>query len=387
MFRLIKKITLVASLLALCFGHCDAFGSINNNNNDIIEVERVAERNVADRSDDQVLLKKTEDNSDMAIKPLSESRVYPFPVGRDVNKLIVGHLDGKTALMFVCVSHFARQLINERGHAKIGYNGYWRVSRSVFVYGQNTTLEAFANIRSLSFSSEYYVSDLEMHMIARHCPSLTSLNLSTYNERTHCMGARESITDAGFKALARHSSNFKFLDLTGCTRITDMSILYLLAEGCNSLVTLNLTRIRNLTDASIMPLAAKCTALKSLTIEKCSGASIRIIADQCKELSVFSFGEDQLVNPDPGNIVDEDIIYFAENCKSITDLKINGCNLITGVGIRNMIPYCQKLTHLGLLFCKRITYEDAKTLTRENLGRVRIYHEATVQILKELSPK
>ena len=100
-------------------------------------------------------------------------------------------------------------------------------------------------------------------------------------------GIKPDATDEMVIALLQRFTRATYIDLRGCTRLTDWSVAAV-ATLCPHLVQLILERCDNLTDATIIAVANECPMLAQLNVEYCrklTDAAIIEVANKCPKLT------------------------------------------------------------------------------------------------------
>ncbi|KAL6046277.1 Replication factor A protein 1 [Balamuthia mandrillaris] len=81
--------------------------------------------------------------------------------------------------------------------------------------------------------------------------------------------ADAKLTDVGLEALAKSCSTLEELSLRRCSSITDQGLLYI-SKRCKQLRTLDLWQCTNITDTSVFALANNCRMLENLVLASCA---------------------------------------------------------------------------------------------------------------------
>ena len=118
-----------------------------------------------------------------------------------------------------------------------------------------------------------------------------------------------NITDASVLEVARRCSNLQSLNLRSW-RITDASLMEV-ARRCSNLQTLDLSYCKNITDASLLEVARRCSNLQSLDLSYCGSRVNR----RCR--------------PPAHNITDASLMEVARRCSNLQSLNLHNCMNIT----------------------------------------------------------
>lgn len=266
-------------------------------------------------------------------------------------------------------------------------------------------LPRFPNLTALVIDTR--ISNRNLELIAELCPNLRILNLCLRRDEWHSglrsrdfgddglfavaakcqylkkvsLKRREQVRDAGVVALVSNAKELAVLDLSWCGKITDEAFdamekmgfleeLYL--EGC-SLVTnsslislaeapsatlriLDLAQCDQITDCGLFFIPQMC-CLEELNLADCGpkitdegGVSVSWISS----LRMLDFS--WLIN-----LSDETLVAVARNCKNLVGIRLTGCELITGEGVRAFADH-ESLEMLGLARCNLICVHDIEEM-------------------------
>uniref|UniRef100_F6ZAQ1 F-box and leucine rich repeat protein 13 n=1 Tax=Callithrix jacchus TaxID=9483 RepID=F6ZAQ1_CALJA len=136
------------------------------------------------------------------------------------------------------------------------------------------------NLQELNVSDCPTFTDESMRHISEGCPGVLYLNLSN-----------TTITNRTMRLLPRHFHNLQNLSLAYCRRFTDKGLQYLnLGNGCHKLIYLDLSGCTQITDSVMEMLSAKCHYLHILDISGCVLLTDQILDDLqigCKQLRIL----------------------------------------------------------------------------------------------------
>lgn len=121
------------------------------------------------------------------------------------------------------------------------------------------------------------------------------------------------------------------IDLSGCDKITDVSIMYL-AKKYPGIQSANLSFCNLITHEGIKCLCSCCPQLQYLSLYYC-------------------------------HITDAAIIHIATLLPSLKHLTIAGCNSITDNAITKLSQKCTDLVYLDISHCKSITTSSIKAIS------------------------
>uniref|UniRef100_A0A8B9XGW9 F-box and leucine rich repeat protein 13 n=1 Tax=Bos mutus grunniens TaxID=30521 RepID=A0A8B9XGW9_BOSMU len=115
------------------------------------------------------------------------------------------------------------------------------------------------NLQELNVSDCPTLTDESMRYISESCPGVLYLNLSN-----------TIITNRTMRLLPRYFYNLQNLSLAYCRKFTDKGLQYLnLGNGCHKLIYLDLSGCTQITDSAMEMLSAKCHYLHILDVSGC----------------------------------------------------------------------------------------------------------------------
>jgi len=201
---------------------------------------------------------------------------------------------------------------------------------------------SFSKIESLNFSTgPGRLSDLVLESLLSRAriPSLLELNFST------C----KSITDSSLFVIASSCPNLKSLNLKLCVKITDMGI-QTIARKCRNISNLTLRYCINISDASAYSLSQFCPALQTLSLRSCvqiSDGGIEMLARNCnlKQVSLSKCFR----------LTDNALISLADNCPGLTYAHFSFCSAISDQGAIYLARQCHQLNDIDFSMCHLIT--------------------------------
>ncbi|KAL4712724.1 hypothetical protein ACJJTC_008021 [Scirpophaga incertulas] len=136
-------------------------------------------------------------------------------------------------------------------------------------------------------------------------------------------------TYTGF-SLARLKS-LQELDISGCNRITDVSLTY--AFKFKELITLNLSRCQQITHDGIEYLVKNCPSIEYFNLIDCY------------------------------NLKDEAVVNIVIGLKRLQHLELRGCNQLTDKTLEAIQAHCKKLKIVDIQGCRNITSELACSIS------------------------
>ncbi|KAF2197431.1 RNI-like protein [Delitschia confertaspora ATCC 74209] len=140
------------------------------------------------------------------------------------------------------------------------------------------------------------------------------------------------------------------LTLTGCTKLSDLSLTAMLKDN-HSLLALDITGLESVTDKTMQILAENCVRLQGLNITNCkkiTDESLEVVAQRCRHVKRLKFnGCSQLT--------DKSILAFAMNCRYLLEIDLHDCKLLEDESITTLIAEGPHLRELRLAHCHRLT--------------------------------
>lgn len=273
-------------------------------------------------------------------------------------------------------------------------------------------LPRFPNLTALRTDTP--ISDAHLHLIARSCPDLRSLILNARRSLTDLPEKPQSddLTDAGLGALAlgcqklqhialrnrrglgdsgvvelvKHASDLSYIDLTGCSKVSDRavaeignltSLSVLCLRSCFLVTDIGLTHLANrpssriltvldlsecdqITDAGVCELKM-LPCLEKLSLADCGpkvtdvGVSAIASIDSLRSLDLS-----WLIN-----LSDATLFELSRKCKKLEEINVTGCELITGAGVLAFSNHAS-MKNLVLASCHGVSMEDVVQTARAN---------------------
>lgn len=209
------------------------------------------------------------------------------------------------------------------------------------------------NIESLNLSGCLRVHDgTIIHAFTCDIPSLKVLNLSL------C----KLITDRSLEKIAQHLKNLEILELGGCSNITNLGML-LISWGLKRLKVLDLRSCRHISDSGIGHLCGIVQEVYQLESSPAPGnfelehlglQDCQKVTD--KALKHVSSGLLQLKSVNLsfcGNITDSGI-KFLSKMPCLKDLNLRSCDNVTNTGLGYLSDGGSRLEALDVSFCENI---------------------------------
>uniref|UniRef100_A0A8D1EI91 F-box/LRR-repeat protein 15-like leucin rich repeat domain-containing protein n=1 Tax=Sus scrofa TaxID=9823 RepID=A0A8D1EI91_PIG len=145
------------------------------------------------------------------------------------------------------------------------------------------------NLQELNVSDCPTLTDESMRFISESCPGVLYLNLSN-----------TAITNRTMRLLPRYFHNLQNLSLAYCRKFTDKGLQYLnLGNGCHKLIYLDLSGCTQISDSAMEILSAKCHYLHILDISGCILLTDKMLEDiqmGCKQLRILKMQYCRLIS-------------------------------------------------------------------------------------------
>lgn len=250
----------------------------------------------------------------------------------------------------------------------------------------------FNNLESVSLSCcSHSITKLMLTQLGKHCPCLSSLDLS----HTH-------VSTVAVIAVAKKCSSLTSLNLSRCVNIRD-DALVALAQFCPTLCNLSLKHCPHITYGGVISVLHNCLALTTLNLRNCDGvsgagylprgdspqssltalnlcdcqsisaAAVHSLVSECPLLCTLDLSGCDLITdqavvalslkcpvlkciqlgfcPDVGS---SSVGALAKNCPELNCLRVNG-TAVTDRAVVAVAEHCRSLTCLDLSFCHRLT--------------------------------
>ena len=207
-------------------------------------------------------------------------------------------------------------------------------------------LQGMANIQSLNLSGCFSLTDIGLANAFQHeIPTLIVLNLSLCKQ----------VTDNSLWKIAQYLKNLESLDLGGCSNITNTG-LHVIARGLHGLKSLNLRSCGKISDEGIGHLAglngetAKGTRdLEDLVLQDCQKLSDNALLSVAKGLL-------KLHNLNLSfccGITDTGMINLSR-MPSLRELNLRSCDNITDIGIAHLAECGGHFCTIDVSFCDKV---------------------------------
>ncbi|XP_066581470.1 F-box/LRR-repeat protein 14-like [Prorops nasuta] len=172
---------------------------------------------------------------------------------------------------------------------------------------------------------------------------------------------------SGFKELTRGMPNLESLSLSGCFNLTDSSLVCGFCQEYPSLIRLNLSLCKQVSDASLGRIAQSVKNLEQLELGGCCGITNF-------GLSLIAWGLKKLKRLDLRScwhISDQGIAHLAGRTQETADgnleleyLSLQDCQRLTDEALKHISVGLSKLKSINLSFCVCITDSGIKHLSK-----------------------
>ena len=185
-----------------------------------------------------------------------------------------------------------------------------------------------------------HLTDRAIIALLTACPTLTSV----------CLASVAAITSASLAAMAMYGKNIVHVNLSGCPLLDDDGLVALTLSHCLRLQRMHLSGLVRLTGTSFGCIAT-CTSLLELDLSSCrmlTNDHVIEIAKGCVNLHRLSLSQCTAV---------EDIALYAisTHCLLLEALELVFCFKITDSGLCAIIRSCHQLGTLDVRACNGLT--------------------------------
>ncbi|KAF7829774.1 F-box protein SKP2A-like [Senna tora] len=179
--------------------------------------------------------------------------------------------------------------------------------------------------------------------------------------------ANPQLEDNAVESIANWCEGLQILDLSKSFKLSDGS-LYALAHGCRDLRKLNISGCSSFSDTALAYLARFCRHLKILNLCGCvraaSDSALQAIGRHCNELQSLNLGWCE-------NVGDEGVMSLADGCPDLRTVDLCGCVCITDESVIALAKRCPHLRSLGLYYCQNITDRAMYALAESKVNGLR----------------
>lgn len=177
---------------------------------------------------------------------------------------------------------------------KSGITSLHLISAGINDDGMEHICRSCPDLREVSFAGCMYVTDISIVHLCIDCPNLESLTVSDPDTAYH----RSNITDGGLEILFQHYSSLRSLTLCNNAYILNLNV-DLLVRSCPSLVELDISGCKSITDETLRVIAVCCTNLESVNLSKCfrlRGGGVNLLVTSCKRLKTLNLTRCRFLN-------------------------------------------------------------------------------------------
>lgn len=200
------------------------------------------------------------------------------------------------------------------------------------------------SVRRISFEFCNELQNFDLEPLGAF-ENLTALNLN----------ACRSLTDSAIEIVAERCHKLERLDLFWCVTLTDIAIRALASASFPPrLRHLNLSGLKHVTDAALVPLLRRCTNLTWLDLTRCEGMrdeSMRAVGATCRHLSTL------LLYATP-HVTDVGLEALGPAIAHLTYLDITGMKFVHDRGIQSLVQHAPQLRVLHLQWVTALTDES-----------------------------
>ncbi|RWS27627.1 F-box/LRR-repeat protein 14-like protein [Leptotrombidium deliense] len=215
--------------------------------------------------------------------------------------------------------------------------------------GLKEVTQGVPKLESLTLTGCYNLTDEKLMSAFSHDnESLVELNLSMCKQ----------ITDRSIYKIAQHLKALQVLDLAGCSNVTN-NVLHTIRCELKRLRHLNLRSCRNITDSGIAKLCGQV-----------ANSACESTAETSKERVVENVALEYLGLQDCQKLTDEALKHISAGLKNLKSINLSFCSGITEFGLKHLSTV-SNLQELNLRSCANITDIGIKYLSEAGL-RLRV---------------
>ncbi|XXG39856.1 hypothetical protein AAC387_Pa01g0714 [Persea americana] len=208
-----------------------------------------------------------------------------------------------------------------------------------------TSLEKLPKLQAIKLDS-CHVTCSGLKAIGNGCISLKELSLSK------CSG----VTDEGLSFLVTKHKGLKKLDITCCTKITDISVSSV--TSCSNLTSLKMESCSLVSKEAFVLIGQRCHLLEELdlTENEIDNEGLKSIS-RCSKLTSLKLGICL-------NITDKGLVHVGVGCPELQELDLYRSVGITDCGIAAIAQGCPMLQIINLAYCKDISDDSLRLLSK-----------------------
>ncbi|XP_014278552.1 F-box/LRR-repeat protein 7 [Halyomorpha halys] len=214
-----------------------------------------------------------------------------------------------------------------------------------------------ASLRKVVIGEGAWITDKGILMMARRCPELTWLQV-------HGCSA---ITDSALFELVTRAVNLHHLDITGCIQISCVSVTPGPEPPRRLLLQyLDLTDCNAVDDGGLRVIVRNCPQLVYLYLRRCTkitDAGIKFVPSFCSGLRELSVS-------DCTQVTDFGLYELAKLGATLRYLSVAKCVRVSDAGLKVIARRCYKLRYLNARGCEAVS-DDALTVIARSCPRLR----------------
>uniref|UniRef100_A0A6B2LBN3 F-box/LRR-repeat protein 15-like leucin rich repeat domain-containing protein n=1 Tax=Arcella intermedia TaxID=1963864 RepID=A0A6B2LBN3_9EUKA len=201
---------------------------------------------------------------------------------------------------------------------------------------------------NLSFTN---ITDLGIHLLAKQCPNLTSINLK-------CCA---HVSSKGLSAIAQYCARIERLNVAECQQVSDLGIQLIAQQSKTNLKSIDLSHCKLITDSIFHYLCFHCPNLDTLKLQGTSVTSQGIDA----ALAMLALVE---LNVNGTDISRSTLQLLGKHSgDKLKCLDIGFCYKVEGLDVRELLGTCRNLTELLMFGC--LENEEELRALKEEYGK------------------
>jgi hypothetical protein len=220
----------------------------------------------------------------------------------------------------------------------------------------------------LNISGAKDITDYGLACVARHCPTLRELHMNKCSSlgdaglreiglrcpqlRVLHMSNCHSVEGGGFIAIADCCPDLMDVDISSCRKLQRWG-LHKLFSALHKLEVVNICHLMSVGDEEMRVLADNnphLTVLNAIDAINISDTGILAISQHCFDLDVLNLSRKQMTT----RITDVALLALGERSLSLRELRLNGCENVSDVGLNWLSIGCKSLEVLDLGGCTKV---------------------------------
>ena len=225
------------------------------------------------------------------------------------------------------------------------------------------------------------LTDDALHVVSIHCRFLEEAHVGVLPQ--------SEISDNGLRSLALgQTTRLKYIDLCGCTQITNIGLVALLTRHSDTLESLGL-QCCGIGDESLSAMSFFGCKLKRLNLHRCSQITSKGV------IRVARGCGSNLESIDLSNcsVSDSALAALGKYAKNLRQIDLRSCKRITSAGVQKLVAGCLLLEELDLDSCSKLCDKALYAIARHSkhvkqieMERCENFSDAAKVVLRKALP-